>query len=148
LQRISITLFSVIAMLSIMGCTYEITKNHDRFGTGYGHKGKTADTVEVPLPFPDVNIGGNKISPPPGYVIKSAHCSGDSIQFSLTGKKMIMTGNQATIAIGDLVFLYHLGVKEKPQLNIEKMPFGMQYTYTVYCRDREQKMQFFPCLAY
>jgi hypothetical protein len=135
LQRISMTLFSVIAMLSIMGCAF--SRNNDRFGTGYGHKGMTADTVEVGLPFlPNI---GCKIAPPPGEVIKGAHCGGDSIDFSLPGKK-------ATIAIDDLDFQFHLGVKGKPQLNIEKTLFGTQYT--VYCQNWEQKMQFFPCLAY
>ncbi len=145
MQRILVALFCVIATLSIAGCSYRITKDHDRFGTGYGHRGKTADTVEVGLPpFPAESNGSKEAPPPPaplGYVIKNVHCSGDSIQFSLKGKKV-------TIAIDDLVFLYHFGVKGKPQLNIEKTLFGTQYTYTVYCRNWEQKKRFFPCVAY
>jgi hypothetical protein len=148
LQRILIALFSVIVTLSIVSCSHRVIKDHDRFGTGYGHRGKTADTVDIPLPLPDVNIGGDKTPAPPGYEIDSAHCSGDSVQFSLAGKRMIAEGNQATVAVSDLVFQYSLGVKDKPRLNIERTPAGMQYTYTVYCRDREQKARLFPCIAY
>jgi hypothetical protein len=141
----SVALLSVIAALSIVGCSYKVTKNHDRFGTGYGHKGKTADTVEIGLPpYPAENIGNKEVPPPPGplgSVIKKVHCNGDSIQFALTGRTV-------TIAVDDLVFLYHLGVKGKPRINTEKTLFGTRYTYTVYCRNREQKKHFFPCVAY
>jgi hypothetical protein len=143
MQRMSIVMLSIIAMLSIMDCTF--TQNHDRFGTGYGHKGKTADTVEIGLPpYPAETIADKEVPPPPapfGQVVKNVHCRGDSIQFFLAESIM-------TIAIDDLVFLYHLGVKGKPQLNTEKALFGTRYTYTVYCRNWGQKKHFFPCVAY
>ena len=119
-----------------MGCSF--VQNNDRFGTGYGHRGKTADTVKVASVLEAV-IDCNKVPPPPGDVIKSTRCIiGDSIQFSLQGKKV-------TIAIGDLDFQYHSGVRGNPKLSVEESLFGTHYK--VYCRNWEQKMHFFPCLA-
>jgi hypothetical protein len=86
-----------------------------------------------------MSIGCKKASPAPGSEISAAHCSGDSIQFSLKGEKV-------TVAISEIDFQIYAGVYGRPQLDIENTLFGKQYT--VYCYDWEQKMRFFPCLAY
>jgi hypothetical protein len=86
-----------------------------------------------------MSIGCKKAPPAPGSEIKTAHCSGDSVKFTLREGKV-------TIAIDDLDFQYHLGVRGKPKLDIENTIFGKQYI--VYCYDWEQKMEFFPRLPY